>query len=193
MGKGKEVEPPVTFVWGTLKRNSERVRVLMKCEVFEPRIDRHNVYFWSVLTEILIHVRNLIHYAQIWGERLVWKDKLWPDDKDITNMIISCRDALCHTMANKIMGDYERELAFVKNVIVGKGTTAIVNGVTIVSEFDDDALILTGEGKLYLKRHIFRAFHELDAIRSSSDPLQRRTERLEQQEQGPPHHQSTLQ
>ena len=64
-------------------------------------------------------------------------------------------------------------MAFVKNVIVGKGAASFISDVIIASEFEDDALILVGEGKIYLRRHIFRAFHELDAIRASKDPLRR--------------------
>lgn len=60
---------------------------------------------------------------------------------------------------------------WVKTVMVGKQTTTLAGNELITSEFEDDALILIGKDSLYLKRHIFRAFRELDAVRAGMDPL----------------------
>jgi hypothetical protein len=188
MGKAPKIEPAHQFfMWGGLEHDCERANRLIASEVFNP-IDRKHVYFWSALTEILIHTRNLAYHAEKrWGSRLTWRDDLvpWVMYEDITEMIVFFRDALCHSTANKIMTD-GGQASWIKGVIVGKQEALVSGDERIISAFADDALILAGMGRSYLKRHIFRAFRELAALRASKDPLQCILERLEQQEREPP-------
>jgi hypothetical protein len=60
---------------------------------------------------------------------------------------------------------------WVKTALVGKQTSSLAANEPVISEFEDDALILIGTKKLYLKRHIFRAFRDLDAICTLKNPI----------------------
>jgi len=77
--------------------------------------------------------------------------------------------------------------ALIHGVIVGK-QSATTFGIPICCQYSDDALILLGKESVYLKRHIFRAFYELEESLASKNPLQRILERSPQPPPELPHH-----
>src|SRR2546421_12257366 len=93
MGSASEaLKQDLLHKWAWYRRGAQRGRELINSSVFSPSIDHRNVYFWSALTELVIHVRDLCEMADECGRHLGWKDDLVPwetftPDVVITSMI----------------------------------------------------------------------------------------------------------
>ena len=58
------------------------------------------------------------------------------------------------------MADKQKKIVSSFNVVFGKGISMNINGKDFCSDYEDDTCFFFGEQKLYLKRHIIRAFEE---------------------------------
>lgn len=123
------------------------------------------VYRKSVLIEVLIHMKDLLIKSEKYLEkRISFKDDVIPDEvlkiTDVTDLISNFRDAACHN------DSFRREfgsnvMSF--NEIVGKGTFMQIGDTIIGSEYEDEIAFNMGQNILYLKRHIEKAFQELES------------------------------
>ena len=124
------------------------------------------LYARSVFIEILIHMKDLLVKADKYLEKRVnfTNDLNGPEVSsinDVTDLIAHFRDAACH--ADSWKRKYKSStLSF--NQIHGRGPGFRIGEIQISNEYEDDVLFIFGANGLYLKRHIQRAFNELEEI-----------------------------
>ena len=85
------------------------------------------------------------------------------DVHDITDLVTRIRNAVCH-ISSKIRNINEPhvkhgEIQFVLNIVAGKNRFRIFD-FEIECEFEDDLAFYYGIHRIYLRRHIYRAFYE---------------------------------
>ena len=146
-----------------------RVRAIRKSGMFTSPNARHPL-FQSAFTELVIYVRDLVAKAEKAGTRISFADAVdvTPDCCDVSDLIRIVRDAVCHIDSPKrtIAGTAVRG-SF--NVFFRAGVGVTLGNVTVGSAFDDDICFCYGARRLYLNRHLWRAFDEAVAV-LSRDP-----------------------
>lgn len=162
-------ETPLTFSHedrGRLVGECQRVEALSRSQVFFPVVDTGHVLFWSVITEILIILRDLCWFADKMNARLGWKDDLIPDSScpDVTALITLFRDGLCHSHTYHRFVNRDLKMVGVRNIVHGTNASIKISGTDLQCEYNDDFALFIGKERLYLKRHIVRAFRELLGI-----------------------------
>lgn len=125
-------------------------------------IDRHNdPLLRAAFTYTLILLRDLIYQANEFGDAEVrFTDDIVCDSevKDIDGLIRYARNAACHLNSdNHYAGD---NFKFSFNIIFGKASFMVHNGIEISSFYEDDICLFFGNKAIYLNRHIKRAFEE---------------------------------
>ena len=112
----------------------------------------------ATLTYLLIHMNEALQKLSKTGMRVDFKDDV--HEGDVTNLINLMRNALCH------FGSPTRHLgpngyaAF--NVAIGKAEFFRTLQMQLTSDYDDDVAFNYGRYRIYLYRHIGRAFEEAD-------------------------------
>jgi len=125
---------------------------------------KENKFKQSVLIEVLINLKDLlIKSDKHLGKRISCTDDIIPDDKlkiyDLTGLISNFRDASCHN--DSFRRKYGSSvLSF--NSLSGKGVLMQIGDLVIESKYEDDIIYNMGTNVLYLKRHIEKAFIELE-------------------------------
>ncbi|HEY0057345.1 MAG TPA: hypothetical protein VGB63_18490 [Pedobacter sp.] len=131
--------------------------------------DRRDLFFkQSVFIEVLIIMKDLLIKAHKVDRRVAFTDDVIPNDNprgkivDVTDLINNFRDAACH------IDSFRREVescVFSYNEIRGRVPNAIViNDVVIGSDYEDDIAYAMGSNRMYLKRHLERAYEELKVL-----------------------------
>ncbi len=141
---------------GTIKR----IRELIGCKIFESNNSKHILYN-SAFIELMICLRDLLEKAQIYAHRLTFTDDVIPSEyvRDIHGLVKAMRDGCCHIDSyTKPLGKPQHRGSF--NVMYGKGSLAKINDVELKSDYTDDIAFFHGTNRIYLKRHIIRAFEE---------------------------------
>lgn len=132
---------------------------LLKLHVFTDR--NVNIYLnKSVFTHIMILLRDLLSKAEKYGKgRVSFTDSIEPFGKvkDVTDLVSYIRNAVCHIDSENHMVDTNKiSFCFIK----GKGGLAKIDDLELYSEYEDDICFFFGRSKIYLVRHIYRAFRE---------------------------------
>lgn len=138
----------------------ERIRSVLNVGMFTPGNAGHPL-FHSALTELLIKLRDLLAKSGKFSKRVCFQDDVIIKGKvnDVTALVAFVRDALFHVDSGKHDHDeIQARISF--NVIFGKGCLADLGKVRIQSQYDDDVAFFFGPQRLYLRRHIIRAFDE---------------------------------
>jgi hypothetical protein len=138
----------------------ERIRSVLDFGIFTSENSKHPLCP-SALTELLIRLRDLLAKSENFAERVSFQDDVTIKGKvnDITSLVTFVRDALCHVDSGKHDHDeIQARISF--NVIFGKGRLARLGSVSIESQYDDDVAFFFGPQRLYLRRHIIRAFDD---------------------------------
>ncbi|AVF41535.1 hypothetical protein AL486_18910 [Pandoraea apista] len=120
--------------------------------------------FKSAVIHLLIVMNDLVQKAAAAGKRITFTDDIAPADdiNDVTTLINKCRNAACHIPSKEKAFEGN---TFDFNVFVGRVPSAIViNGTTFGCDYDDDIAVQFGSRRLYLRRHVIRAFHEAVAV-----------------------------
>ncbi|HSF08397.1 MAG TPA: hypothetical protein VLA60_03225, partial [Nitrospirales bacterium] len=79
--------------------------------------------------------------------------------KNISDAVKFVRDAICHVDSdNRNYEECNARLSY--NIAYGKSNLAKIGDVEIRSDFEDDVCFFFGSQKLYLRRHIRRAYEE---------------------------------
>ena len=141
----------------------QRVETVLGSGIFDAGRASHPL-FPSALTEVLIRVRDLLAKAEKYAQRVSFTDDVTVKGKvnDVTGLVAFVRDAVCHIDSGK--HDHDEVQARVSfNVVVGKACLAEINGVRIESEYGDDIAFFFGPQRLYLRRHLLRAYKEAEA------------------------------
>lgn len=118
----------------------------------------------SVLIEILINMKDLlIKSEKHLNKRISFTDDVVQDERlkiiDVTDLISNFRDAACHN--DSFRRKFETTvLSF--NEIAGKLVLMKIGDVIIGNKYSDDIAFNMGINILYLKRHLERAFFEVE-------------------------------
>ncbi len=82
---------------------------------------------------------------------------------DITDAVTAVRDACCHIDSYKRLFEVGGGRG-AYNVIYGKATLAKLGNLELRSDYVDDIAYFYGKNRLYINRHIVRAFKEAREI-----------------------------
>ncbi|MDV7187925.1 hypothetical protein R3X25_11590 [Lutibacter sp. TH_r2] len=143
-----------------------RVRSLLDSKILWSK--ENELYLNSVLTEVLIELRDLLKKSDKYlGKRINFKDDVIEDKRfnvyDVDDLIKFFRDCVCHSHIPQLKFDNNRfKIHF--NRITKKEVFSTWGGVVIENKYDDDIAFNMGSNVIYLKRHIERAFKEVEDI-----------------------------
>lgn len=145
-----------------------KIRDLLNCGIF----DRQNagaILQSAAFTELMICLRDLLHKAEKYAKRISFTTDVIVNKyvQDVTDLVTAVRDACCHIDSFKrLFDDRGSRGAFL--VIYGKGCLAKIDELELKSNYDDDTAFFYGSNRIYMNRHIVRAFKE---ARSLLEPL----------------------
>jgi hypothetical protein len=107
----------------------------------------HETYYFSVITEILIHLNDLAQKLKKFDNGIYFTDDIpvTKDYKDITSLVAYFRNAACqNTSLNRRT---LKGFLYANNVFAG-------------DEYADDITIIMGDSKLFVNRHLVRLYKE---------------------------------
>ncbi|MEX2592929.1 MAG: hypothetical protein WD426_09140 [Anditalea sp.] len=121
-------------------------------------------YRQSVFIEVLINLKDLLVKSQkLLNQRVDFTDDVIKDEQlkitDVTDLIANFRDAACHN------DSFRRKFgSFVSSFNEKRGKVPLGNigNVRIENKFQDEIAFNMGKNILYLKRHLERAFYEVE-------------------------------
>lgn len=137
-----------------------RIESLLGSGIFHAK-NVENPLVQSALTELLIRIRDLMAKAKKYSVEVSFSDdvNITEKIKNISDAIKFIRDAVCHIDSeNHNHDECSARLSF--NRMYGKGTFMSIGTVELKSDYDDDLCFFFGSQKLYLNRHLVRAYHE---------------------------------
>ena len=138
------------------------IQTLLSLNVFED--PSKTILANAVLTKIMICLRDLVFKSEKFAKRVSFTDDISVDASmginDITDLIKFIRDSLCHSESKNSI--YNKHLEFNFVIISGQNSMSFDLGkkVNIQSSYTDDLCFVFGKQKIYLNRHIIRAFDE---------------------------------
>jgi len=143
-----------------IESSFRRIDELLMCGIFEPN-NSGSPLVRSAITELLILVRDLMAKAKIFAEPVEFSDDVNVTDrvKNVSDAIKFVRDAICHVDSeNRNHEECNARLSC--NIVYGRCNMLKIGDVEIKSEYEDDICFFFGNQKLYLRRHIIRAYEE---------------------------------
>lgn len=143
-----------------IETSLRRVDELLKCGIFLPE-NSQNPLVRSALTELLILVRDLMAKAHLYAEPVTFTDDVVITDKvkDVSGAIKFVRDAICHIDSVNHKHDmFNARLSY--NIMYGQCNMVKIGDIEIKSDYDNDVCFFFGSQKLYLRRHLIRAYEE---------------------------------
>lgn len=147
-----------------IESNFRRVETIFNSDIFDGS-NLQNPLLQSALIELLIRVRDLMAKSRIHADRVDFDDDILKteDINDVTDLIKFIRDAVCHIDSeNHYLEDGQgseklrARLSF--NIMFGEGMLGKINEVELKSDYEDDVCFFFGPQKIYLNRHIKRAY-----------------------------------
>ena len=137
-----------------------RVNELLSCGIFS-RQNSQNVLFRAAFIELLIALRDLMYKAEKHSSRIIFDEDVNKTEKikNVSDLIKYVRDALCHPDSD----NHYIEVGNIKatfNVVFGKGVLLKMGDFEQSSQYQDDICFFFGSQRIYLKRHVERAFEE---------------------------------
>lgn len=139
----------------------DRIDKLLGCGIFDPN-HREDPLVRSALTELLILIRDLMEKVKLFADELIdFTDDINIKDniQNVSEAITFVRNAVCHVDSKNHNHDMcNARLKF--NIAYGKGTSIKLGDVEMKSDYEDDVCFFFGHQKLYLKRHLERAYLE---------------------------------
>ena len=146
-----------------VQESLDRLRDLINSRILW---EEHNlIYRRSVLTEVLIILKQLLIKASKLNNRISFTEDRVADENwgivDITHLISFYRDAACHSDSAKL-----KEGTIVSSFNESRGATAGIDfGKNVTpTPYEDEITFLMGGQRLYLHRHIERAYQELESF-----------------------------
>ncbi len=149
-----------------IESDIEIIKKTLASNIFAFENSRH-LFFRAAFIEVLIHLRDLMFKTERFAIRISFTDDVLttpkikgvtPEIKDVSDLIKAVRDAMCHPdIEHHYLPQNNSKASF--NIAFGKGGFTL-GGVAHKSEYDDDVCFFFGIHKIYLNRHIIRAFEE---------------------------------
>ena len=124
-------------------------------DIFD-RKNIHHYYYFSVIAEIITHLRDITTKIGKLGEKINI-DVSEMGCRSITKLITFFRDALCHNESNNRRNS--KGFIFSHNVYAAY-------------DFPDEITILTGDFRIYVRRHLFLTYIQAIQIFSSYKEFQ---------------------
>lgn len=119
-------------------------------------------FFQPSLVFVLINLNSLLQVAESLGHRISFADHIEPGPQieDVTALVQVCRDAACH------VGDLSGSSTPSGFVVVSGYVQSQLShdGCAHHCEFPDDIAVYIGRHRLYLLRHLKRAFDEVSEV-----------------------------
>lgn len=144
-------------------RNIDRI---LSSGILEAHNDAAETLWTAAFRELLICLRDLLSKAERFSSRVAFNDDVVADPKhkivDVTDLVRFARGIAGHPeTSDDEIPNLGVKLSFCR--IRGKGTLLQVNNLKLGSEYEDDICFLFGAHRIYLRRHLFRAFEEAKA------------------------------
>lgn len=151
-----------------IQTDISRIAEILDFDIFSPKNARHSL-MESAFMELVIRLRDLLYKCERKGHRInftedvvykKYKDRNGKEKEvqDITDAVEYIRNAACHIDSE--LNLFDRKIVFSFNVAYGKGNLMSTPDKNAASDYEDDVCFFYGDQKLYLKRHIIRAFEE---------------------------------
>jgi hypothetical protein len=140
-----------------------RIADLINCGIFEKQNSKH-ILRHSAFIELMICLKDLLEKARIYAKRISFTDDIMTNEyvTDVHDAVTAMRDACCHINSFKRhLGKPEYTGSFLW--IYGSGGLAKSGDVELRSDHSDDMAFFHGTNRLYMRRHIIRAFEEAKA------------------------------
>jgi hypothetical protein len=118
----------------------------------------------ATLTFFLINLNDLLQKMDSVGHRLEFSDDIHEvcNAKDVTDLINNTRNAGCHlNSGNHLLNTNKITFCIVRGYFP---TAFLIKGVVLGSDFADDTAVIFGSNRVYLRRHIRRAFEAAKAF-----------------------------
>lgn len=151
-----------------------RIQEILKTNIFAPENAMHPLK-QSAFTELMICLHDLLQKCKKSSVPVEFTEAvdITADVSNVTDLVSSIRGAVCH-ITSKTHQLHDEGGKFTFNVNYGAGTFGLIGCVEIRSDFADDVCFFFGKRRIYLKRHIIRAFEEAKAnlIPLTGYPLQ---------------------
>jgi hypothetical protein len=157
------------FTRADIEMTIGRIDVVLATNIFAVE-NSHHPLVRAALVEVLVCLKDLMWKSKTYASRISFTDDVIivpqnpgiPRDKgvqDVTDLITVVRDALCH------IDLYTHYLVPPKSkavliIVYGKGHPISSSAPSRTSDYDDDVCFMVGLHRIYLKRHIIRAFEE---------------------------------
>lgn len=148
------------FTAGDIAQDIHRIETIYATKIFAPSNKEHPL-IKSAFIEVMVCLRDLMAKTKDYGTRITFTEDMVVTSKikDITELVTFVRNALCHIeSANNFAIPDQIKASF--DIVYGKGTDKRADGIELVSEYTDDTCFFFGLHKIYLRRHILRAFEE---------------------------------
>ena len=162
-GMSKAIENPADYGDRDAQTSLMTVKKIFESSIFNP-IDSHSPYFQPCITQVLIELNDVLQKAAKKNLRVDFIDDIpqATNAKDITDLINDCRNASCHVPSGTRIFENNK---FTFCVISGYNPQAMmINETALGCDYHDDIAIFWGNTRLYLVRHLFRAFHEANVV-----------------------------
>ncbi|HGF5190512.1 TPA: hypothetical protein ACF35N_004589 [Vibrio parahaemolyticus] len=146
-----------------IETSLSRIDKLFSCGIFSSE-NSANPLLQSALTELLIRIRDLMAKSKKYASEVSFTEDINTTDKinNVSDAIKFVRDAICHIDSNN--HNHEQCNARISfNVAYGKCVLMKINDTVIGSDYEDDVAFFFGDQKLYLNRHLKRAYEEAKA------------------------------
>jgi hypothetical protein len=144
----------------------KRIESIMSTGIFQGN-DLGHPLVQSALIEILICLRDLLYKCERFARRVAFDDDVSKVGKikDVTHAIKDLRDAACHMDSD--LRDVSTGTGTITSLFaVSRGNTFGIRiaGMVVGGKYDDDVSFAYGGNRVYLKRHILRAFDEAKVL-----------------------------
>lgn len=155
------------FTQGQIQSDISRIEMILNCGVFNLESNLH-IMRKSASTELMICLHDLLQKCNAENVRITFTDHMdvTSDISDITDLVAKIRNAVCHITSELHMASDNVRFSF--NVAYGQVNVAQIGDIKLKSDFPDDVAFFFGTLRIYLKRHIIRAFLE---AKSNLSPL----------------------
>lgn len=140
-----------------------RIEKLLHCGIFLPE-NSQSPLVQSALAELLIRVRDLMAKSKRYASPIEFSDDVNTTDgvANVSDAIKFIRDAICHIDSDNHNHE-ECGARMSYNIAYGKCNFMKIGDTEIKSDYEDDVCFFFGAQKLYLNRHIKRAYEEAKA------------------------------
>lgn len=147
-----------------IKSSIKRIEDLLACGIFSVE-NSGNVLFRAAFIELPIAMRDLMYKSEKYSSRIDFTDDVQEKDQvsDVSDLIKYVRDAMCHPDSPHHYIE-QGNIKATFNVAFGKANLMKIGAFKQCSEYADDVCFFFGSQRIYLKRHVTRAFEEAKAM-----------------------------